>query len=133
MKVTTNLVLNYLKQNKHRSIITILAITIVTILVTVVLIFLSSFQEYMENLERAKKNWEAEFICVRYSDVLEIAKDDNIKEVSIYYDFLATDNRFLEDIIDSSIFRIHLRGYDKNSLKNANFTLIKRKTSRKLK
>ena len=125
MTITTTLALNYLKKNKYKVIIPIFSITLATILVTVVLIFLTSFQEYMVNLERENKNWEAEFVCIKYSDVLEISKDDNIKEVSVYYDFGATENYFSKDY-DPMITRIHLRGYDKNALNNANFQLLER-------
>lgn len=73
----------------------------------------------MVDIERNDKNWEAEFIDIRYSDALEIGKDTNIKETSIYYDYGESD--VLSNFVGS---RIHLRAYNNNALKNANLNII---------
>ena len=119
MKITTKLALKYINKNKKRSISCIIGITLATILVTTIFAILSSFQEYMIDVERKDKNWEAEFISIPYSKVEEIAKDENIKEVSVYYEFGDS-----EDTLGLLQERIYLVAYDQNALKNANLILI---------
>lgn len=89
----------------------------------ILLIILASYQKYRENIVRSVGNWEAKFICIEYSDALEIEKDDNIKEISIYYDYGMSN----EDVLRSEnrTCRIQLFGYDENALKNSKITLIK--------
>ncbi len=121
MAITTKLAMKYLIKNKRRSLITLIAIIITTILVTTVLAVLASYQKYMVNVERSDKNWEAEFTYIPYSKVKEIAKDENIKEVSIYYDFGESEN--ISEVAILPVM-IHLRAYSENALKNANLKLL---------
>lgn len=119
MKTIINLSIKYFIKNKKRSLITIVAIMIATILITAVLSIFASFRQYMVNLQRNDKNWEAEFIDIRYSDAKEIEKDYNIKETSLYYDLGES------EITDSPLGgKINLRAYSDNALKNANLHII---------
>ena len=117
MKITTKLAVEYLKKNKRRTIGTVVAVILVSILITTLLTILSSYQSYRENLVRYKGNWEAEFLCIKYSDALEIEKDKNIKEISIWYDYGMSDENFCKN--KTSVHRIHLLGYDENKIKNS--------------
>lgn len=122
MNIITKLTMEYLKKNKKRTAGTIVAITIVTILITILLIIFSSYQNFRENIVRSKGNWEAQFLCIKYSNALEITKDQNVKETSIWYDYgLSSEN--LKNI-KTSVVRIHLWGYDENKIKNSGFHLI---------
>ena len=89
---------------------------------TSVLAIFSSYQNYRINVARNKENFDAEFVCVKYSDALEIAKDKNIKEVSICYDYGMSKENLNES--NTSFKRIHLLGYDSNKLKNSGFKII---------
>ncbi len=121
MQITTKLTMAYLKKNKKRTLGTIFAVTIVTILITILLTIFSSYQHFKEYFIRDKGNWEAEFLCVKYSDALEIAKDENIKETSIWYDYGLCDENLGDT--KTSYTRIHLWGYDENKIKNSGFYL----------
>lgn len=123
MKITTKLTLEYLKKNKRRTLGTIVAVILVSILITTLLTILSSYQSFRENIVRSKGNWEAEFLCIKYSDALEIEKNKNIKEISISYDY----GMSKENIISSKtkVIRIHLLGYDENKLKNSGIYIEK--------
>ncbi len=133
MKITTKLAVEYLKKNKRRSAVTLITIIIVSILITAVFSLVSSFRQYMVNIERNNKNWEAEFIDIRYSDALEIAKYDNVKETSLYYDYGYSkedackydrvEKRFDENQVSYFPEPFYMRAYDDNALKNANFKI----------
>ena len=58
MGVSWKLALNYLKNNKKRSLIISICILISTVLITTILLLLDSYKEYMITSERAKGNWE---------------------------------------------------------------------------
>lgn len=76
-------------------------------------------------IERDNKNWEAEFKSITYADAMEIEKDNNIKEISIYYDY----GRSIEDFDLSSEkygSYVNLLGYDENAINNSNFHIVDR-------
>ncbi len=135
MQITTKLTIEYLKKNKKRTSVTITTIAIVTILITILFSLISSFRQYMVDLERNDKNWEAEFIDIRYKDALEIAKTNNIKEISIYYDYGYSvedigkydmeEKRFSEETMALISKHFYMRAYDDNAIKNANLKLEK--------
>lgn len=49
------------------------------------LILISSYKEYTVNIMRKERNWEAQFANITYKEALEIAKDNNIKEISVMH------------------------------------------------
>ena len=53
----------------------------------------------MVNVERANGNWEAKFTELTYGEVQEIAKDSNIKEISLYKNIGVTKEDFGKDRI----------------------------------
>ena len=53
----------------------------------------------MVNVERANGNWEAKFTELTYGEVQEIAKDNNIKEISLYKNIGVTKEDFGKDRI----------------------------------
>ena len=89
----------------------------------------------MIDISRSDKNWEAEFVDIKYSCALEIAKDENIKEISIYYDFGYSEENASDYDMEEKIFKpgsiqlleepFYMRAYDDNAIKNANLKLIK--------
>lgn len=79
----------------------------------------------MINIVRNNKNWEAEFSNIKYVDALEIAKNENIKEISIYQKLglSAEDFGFT---VESTKFekKFNVKAYDNNALKNSNIKLL---------
>ncbi len=123
MQITTKLTIEYLKKNKKRTIGTIIAVILVSILITTLLIIFTSYQNYRETKVRNKGNWEAEFLCLKYSNAIEIEKNKDIKECSIWYDYGMSE----ENLSGSTTYvkRIHLLGYDENKIKNSGIYLQK--------
>lgn len=76
----------------------------------------------MINIVRYEKNWEAQFSDIKYSDALEIAKDENIKEISIYQNLGLSAEDFSD--VEEHIKLINVRAYDKNALINSNIQLL---------
>ena len=74
----------------------------------------------MANIERNKKNWEAEFANITYEQAKEMENDKNIKEVSIYKKLGLSEPIFQLASISISL---DIRAYDSNSLKNAKLVL----------
>lgn len=75
---------------------------------------------------RDKRNWEAEFKEIKYSQALEIAKDENIKEVSISKNIGNSKENFSKSEYESglgSVIRVNLTAFDKNSIKNNHIKL----------
>jgi len=84
---------------------------------------MSSYQEYMVNIARSEKNWEAEFFNITYKEALELEKDKNIKEVSIYQKVgIAEENFFAGEYIGIDK-KINLSIYNQAALKNSNIVL----------
>lgn len=122
MKITTKLTLEYMKKNKKRSLVSIIAISLVTILITLLLVLFSSYQEYMINSTRNKGNWEAKFCDITYAKAKEIANHKNIKEVSIIHQIGISEEDFLDDEW-GAVLRFNVKSYDQNALKNAKINL----------
>lgn len=120
MKITSALALKYLRKNKRKSISVISGITIVTILIVSILLLLSTYQSYMVNIQRERKNWEIEFKSIKYSDALEIEKDENVKEISIVKELGIGDENFGDETINT---RVLVKAYDENALKNLGITI----------
>ncbi len=69
---------------------------------------------------RHERNYEAEFKNITYSDAKKIAKDSNIKEISVMQVFGKS-----EDLTPSSIltYKMNVLGFDENSIKNCHIEL----------
>ena len=86
---------------------------------------MSSYQEYMVNIARSEKNWEAEFFNITYKEALELEKDKNIKEVSIYQKVGIAEEDFVPNEMKNLGFtkKMNLSIYNKEALKNSNIVL----------
>lgn len=95
-----------------------------TILVVATFIILTSYQEYETNIMRSSRNWEAEFKNIKYSDALEIAKDENVKEISIIQRLgICEENFFGDSQTSGASLRILVSAYDENAIKNCHVVL----------
>ena len=90
-----------------------------------------SYQSYIIKIIRAERDYEAEFLDIKYSDAKEIKKDENIKEVSITYnmgtaieDFVEIPDNYSETIKMTASVKVNLTAYDKNAIKNNKIKLI---------
>ena len=120
MKITTKLAIKYTVKNKKRSLYTILGIVIATVLITTVVILLSSYQQFLANSVRNRKNWEAEFKNITYSDSLKIENDKNIREISRSRKLGTSEENFGTVVA----IKLDVHELDKNALKNSNIKLI---------
>lgn len=122
MKITSILGINYLKKNKKRSTSSIIGIVLAVCLISTTLIILSSYQKYVLDIKRYDRNWEAEFKNISYKNALEIAKDENIKEISIIRNIGNSKENFSSnnDIAGSigSLININISEFDENAIKN---------------
>lgn len=75
----------------------------------------------MVNIARNSGNWDAKFYNVTYAQSKEIAKDKNVKEVSIVHK-----KGVSESVINTPFgtTKIDLREYDKNALNNLKLDLL---------
>lgn len=68
---------------------------------------------------RLEENWEAKFANITYRDALEIAKDSNIKEISIMHNIGTSE----ESISEYMHLDVNLTAFDKNAIKNYHIVL----------
>lgn len=122
MKVINSLAIKNLQKNKKRTKFIIIGITLTTILIISLIILLASYQEYVINIKRAERNYEAEFCEIEYSKALEIAKDENVKEISIMRNIGTSEENFSTS--SRLTLNINISEYDENSIKNNNVQLI---------
>lgn len=72
-------------------------------------------------MTRSNGNWEARFSNISYNLAKEIAKDKNIKEISLYQRLGVSDENYSDE--ESVTVKFDVRAYDENALKNANIHL----------
>lgn len=91
------------------------------LIISMTFIILSSYQKYVIDITRSERNYEAEFQHVSYEKALEIAKDDNVKEISIAYNIGESEENFSKDesIPIGSILSVDLKAGDKNWINNS--------------
>lgn len=127
MKVTSKLALNYIKKNKSKSKFSILGIALTMLIFTITFIVLCSYQEYITNIMRYERNYEAEFANITYKNALEIAKDKNIKEISIIQDIGTSEENFSKSVSQggvASVIKINISAFDENAIKNNHIKLV---------
>ena len=109
MKIINQLTLRYLKQNKKRSILTILCIMVSVIMVSCVgIAFYSGQQFYKDYIERAVGDYHYHFVTDNQEFLDTLAKDSKIEE---YY-FSSTMPYYGDNQLESNTFFIY-----KNSAK----------------
>lgn len=72
---------------------------------------------------RSERNYEAEFKNITYSDAKEIAKDENVKEISIYQD-MGTSEEDINTYSEIGSSHLNIIAYDENAIKNNHVKLI---------
>ena len=126
MKITSKLAINYIKKNKNKSKFLILGIALTMLIFIITFIVLGSYQEYIINIMRYERNYEAEFANITYENALEIAKDENIKEISIIQDIGTSEENFSNSSSQSgvaSVMKINISAFDENAIKNNHIEL----------
>ncbi len=117
MKITSKLGVRYLIKNRRKTLATLLGVCISMALLTFAFIMLSSYQNYAINIMRNERNYEAEFKNIKYSQALEIAENENIKETSIILD-LEISTEMLDKEKTSTNDYLNIVAYDENAIKN---------------
>lgn len=116
MKILNKLTNEYLKQNKKRTIVTIIGIILSGAMITAVATLAVSFQNFMIKVEKeATGSWEAILQNIPYSQVKYIENHENIKQTMHMTDLGKADNLFSEEPY------IDVRAYDKEALDNVAF------------
>lgn len=122
MGINIKIAKKYLKQNKKRTITSIIGIIIVTILLCSILLLLNVYQEYMVKGERNISNWEVSFQNISYEKACALKELSDIKEVSIVQRIgISAENYILDQAFGQA--HIYLRAYDKTALNNMELKL----------
>ncbi len=112
MSVTWKIALNYLKNNKKRTINLIVCVTIATMLILMVLLIIDTYREYLIQNERNNENWEIKYDDITYEEAKIIEKHSNVKEISIIH---LKDKSILNNDDSSNVV---LMEYDASAMKN---------------
>ena len=111
MKILSKLTNKYLKQNKKRTIVTIIGIILSGAMITAVSTLAVSFQGFMIKVEKdATGSWEAIFEKVPYSQIKYIENNDKFEESMLKTDLGMADNQFSDEPY------LDVRAYDQESL-----------------
>lgn len=121
MNISLKLGWRYLKNNKKRSITTIIGIIIVTILLISVILLSNIYQSYMISVSRANSNWEVKFTNIEYNKALKLTQNSDIKEISLVQDIGIGEENYSENNLKMNIY---LKAYSLNAIKNFGINLI---------
>ena len=115
MNISLKLAWRYLKNNKKRSITTIMGIIIVTLLLISIILLFNIYQSYMISVSRANSNWEVKFNNIEYNKAVSLIQNSDIKEVSLIQDIGIGEENYSEINVEMNI---HLKAYSSNAINN---------------
>ncbi len=121
MNISLKLAWRYLKNNKKRSITTIMGIIIVTLLLISIILLFNIYQSYMISVSRANSNWEVKFNNIEYNKAVSLIQNSDIKEVSLIQDIGIGEENYSEINVEMNI---HLKAYSSNAINNLGITVI---------
>ncbi len=121
MNISLKLAWRYLKNNKKRSITTIMGIIIVTLLLISIILLFNIYQSYMISVSRANSNWEVKFANIEYDKAVSLIQNSDIKEVSLIQDIGIGEENYSESNVEMNI---HLKAYSSNAINNLGITVI---------
>ena len=121
MNISLKLAWRYLKNNKKRSITTIMGIIIVTLLLISIILLFNIYQSYMISVSRANSNWEVKFNNIEYDKAVSLIQNSDIKEVSLIQDIGIGEENYSEINVEMNI---HLKAYSSNAINNLGITVI---------
>ena len=121
MNISLKLAWRYLKNNKKRSITTIIGIIIVTLLLISIILLFNIYQSYMISVSRANSNWEVKFANIEYDKAVSLIQNSDIKEVSLIQDIGIGEENYSESNVEMNI---HLKAYSSNAINNLGITII---------
>lgn len=84
----------------------------------------------MVNVSWSQSNWEARFSGISYTEALEIEKDKNVDEISVYQRLGVSLENFAKSIDDDNFTyttKFDVRAYNSNAFKNSNILLTEGK------
>ena len=121
MNISLKLAWRYLKNNKKRSITTIIGIIIVTLLLISIILLFNIYQSYMISVSRANSNWEVKFANIEYEKAVSLIQNSDIKEVSLIQDIGIGEENYSESNVEMNIY---LKAYSSNAINNLGITVI---------
>ena len=116
MNISLKLAWRYIKNNKKRSIATVVGITLVTLLIVSLILLFNTYQSYMIGTIRSKSNWETKFNNIKYEDAILLEQNSDIQEVSLVQD-LGIDTRNYSENANLAM-HLRLKAYNLNAMKN---------------
>jgi putative ABC transport system permease protein len=122
MNISLKLAWRYIKNNKKRSIATVVGITLVTLLIVSLILLFNTYQSYMIGTIRSKSNWETKFNNIKYEDAILLEQNSDIQEVSLVQD-LGIDTRNYSENEESQV-HLHLKAYNLNAMKNLGIKVL---------
>lgn len=122
MNISLKLAWRYIKNNKKRSIATVVGITLVTLLIVSLILLFNTYQSYMIGTIRSKSNWETKFNNIKYEDAILLEQNSDIQEVSLVQD-LGIDTRNYSENEEFQV-HLHLKAYSLNAMKNLGIKVL---------
>ncbi|MCI8481573.1 MAG: ABC transporter permease [Clostridia bacterium] len=111
MNILSKLTSNYLKQNKKRTIVTIIGIILSGAMITAVASLAVSFQGFMLDMEISRNGaWEANFRNVKTEDIAEIVNDKRFSNVMLMVPVGMAKNSYSSDSF------CYVKAYSKEAL-----------------
>lgn len=122
MNISLKLAWRYIKNNKKRSIATVVGITLVTLLIVSLILLFNTYQSYMIGTIRSKSNWETKFNNIKYEDAILLEQNSDIQEVSLVQE-LGLDAKNYSENKDLEI-HLRLKAYSLNAMKNLGIKIL---------
>lgn len=119
MNILKKLTTQYLKQNRKRTIVTIIGIILSGAMITAVATLAVSFQSFMLNVEISQDGaWEAIFKDVKIEDIQTIKNDKRFEKTLLMMPIGIAQNPYSEDPF------LYIKAYNQDALENMKIHLI---------
>lgn len=122
MNISLKLAWRYIKNNKKRSIATVVGITLVTLLIVSLILLFNTYQSYMIGTIRSKSNWETKFNNIKYEDAILLEQNSDIQEVSLVQELGLDAKNYSENA--NLAMHLRLKAYNLNAMKNLGIKIL---------
>ena len=122
MNISLKLAWRYIKNNKKRSIATVVGITLVTLLIVSLILLFNAYQSYMIGTIRSKSNWETKFNNIKYEDAILLEQNSDIQEVSLVQELGLDAKNYSENA--NLAMHLRLKAYNLNAMKNLGIKIL---------
>ncbi len=122
MSISLKLAWRYIKNNKKRSIATVVGITLVTLLIVSLILLFNTYQSYMIGTIRSKSNWETKFNNIKYENAIYLKQNSDIKEISLVQELGLDETNYSEN--PDLELHLRLKAYNLNAMKNLGIKIL---------